>query len=100
MSGDGDYYEVLGVGRDADPGEIKKAYRRLAREFHPDINKDPGAEKRFKEITEANEVLSDPELRERYDAFGPEFRRVPEDVDPEVREAARDALDAMGAAHR
>ena len=58
MSGDGDYYEVLGVGRDADPGEIKKAYRRLAREFHPDINKDPGAEKRFKEITEANEVLS------------------------------------------
>lgn len=89
MSGDGDYYEVLGVGRDADPGEIKKAYRRLAREFHPDINKDPGAEKRFKEITEANEVLSDPELRERYDAFGPEFRRVPEDVDPEEWKAAQ-----------
>ncbi|MEZ5238356.1 MAG: DnaJ C-terminal domain-containing protein [Microthrixaceae bacterium] len=89
MSGDGDYYEVLGVGRDASPEEIKKAYRKLAREYHPDINKDPGAEKRFKEITEANEVLSDPGMRKRYDTFGADFRRIPEDVDPEEWMAAQ-----------
>jgi curved DNA-binding protein len=77
-----DYYEALGVSRSADQSEIQRAYRQLARQHHPDVNKDPGAEERFKEISEAYDVLSDPETRKRYDAFGEDFRRVPEDVDP------------------
>src|SRR4051795_1846343 len=63
-----DYYKVLGVPKDASLAEIKKAYRKLAREFHPDANKgDPKAEERFKEISEANDVLSDPKRRKEYD---------------------------------
>ncbi|HEY2575418.1 MAG TPA: molecular chaperone DnaJ [Streptosporangiaceae bacterium] len=62
-----DYYAVLGVRRDAAPDEIKKAYRRLARELHPDVNPDPQTQDRFKEITQAYEVLSDPEKRQMYD---------------------------------
>lgn len=58
-----DFYEVLGVSRDAGPDEVQQAYRRLARQNHPDVNRDPGAEERFKEINEAYSVLSDPELR-------------------------------------
>lgn len=65
-----DYYEILGVSRTADKDELKRAYRRLARKFHPDVNKDPGAEDRFKEINKAYEVLSEPEMRARYDQFG------------------------------
>lgn len=65
-----DYYEILGIGRDADKEEIKRAYRRLARKYHPDVNKEPGAEERFKEINRAYEVLSEPEMRQRYDRFG------------------------------
>jgi molecular chaperone DnaJ len=65
-----DYYEVLGVSRDADKEEIKRAYRRLARKYHPDVNKEEGAEERFKEINRAYEVLSEPETRSRYDRFG------------------------------
>ncbi|MCW2653747.1 MAG: DnaJ-class molecular chaperone with C-terminal Zn finger domain [Mycobacterium sp.] len=76
-----DYYEVLGVPRDASPEQIQQAFRTLARRYHPDINKDPGAEDRFKEINEANHVLSDPETRRRYDRFGEDFRRIPEDWD-------------------
>ena len=78
-----DFYEVLGVGRNADQSEIQRAYRKLARQHHPDVNKDPSAEARFKEISEAYDVLSDPEQRKRYDAFGEDFRRVPPDVSPE-----------------
>jgi molecular chaperone DnaJ len=65
-----DYYELLGVGRDVDADSLKKAYRRLARQYHPDVNKDPAAEDRFKEIGRAYEVLSDPQARARYDQFG------------------------------
>lgn len=71
-----DYYEVLGVERGADGATIKRAFRRLARELHPDVNtEDPDAEARFKEAAEAYEVLSDPERRRTYDAFGHEGLR-------------------------
>lgn len=65
-----DYYDILGISRNADQDEIKRAYRRLARKYHPDVNKDPGAEDTFKEINRAYEVLSEPEIRARYDRFG------------------------------
>ena len=58
-----DFYGSLGVGRDATPDEIQRAYRKLARTYHPDVNKDPGAEDRFKEVSEAYDVLSDPDQR-------------------------------------
>jgi curved DNA-binding protein len=83
-----DYYEVLGVSRDAGPDELQQAFRRLARANHPDVNRDPGAEERFKEINEAYQVLSDPELRKRYDRFGEDFRQVPEDWEQRVGAAA------------
>jgi len=65
-----DYYDLLGVNRDADSDTLKRAYRRMARQYHPDINKDPDAEDRFKEIGRAYEVLGNPQTRERYDQFG------------------------------
>ncbi len=65
-----DYYEILGVAREADKEEIKQAYRRLARKYHPDVNSETGAEERFKEINLAYEVLSETETRARYDRFG------------------------------
>ena len=71
-----DYYEVLGVAREANRGEVKTAFRRLARELHPDVNDhDPEAEEKFKEAAEAYEVLSDPERRRAYDAYGHEGLR-------------------------
>ncbi|KAI4364073.1 hypothetical protein MLD38_020212 [Melastoma candidum] len=67
---DADYYSVLGVSRNASKSEIKSAYRKLARNYHPDVNKDPGAEQKFKEISNAHEVLSDDEKRPIYDKYG------------------------------
>jgi curved DNA-binding protein len=71
-----DYYDALGVPRSASPKEIKNAFRKLARKHHPDVNPgDASAEARFKEINEANEVLSDPEKRKKYDEYGPDWQR-------------------------
>src|SRR6059058_413460 len=64
-----DYYKVLGVDKKASQDDIKKAYRKLARKYHPDTNKDPGAEERFKEISQAHDVLGDPEKRKQYDTM-------------------------------
>jgi len=73
----GDYYEILGIGRDANPVEVKTAFRRLARELHPDVNDhDPEAEEKFKEAAEAYEVLSDPQRRRAYDTYGHEGLRA------------------------
>ena len=65
-----DFYQLLGVSRNADADTLKRAYRKLARQYHPDINKDPGAEEKFKERGRAYEVLADPGTRARYDQFG------------------------------
>jgi curved DNA-binding protein len=82
-----DFYQALGVARTASIDEIQQAYRKLARRYHPDVSKDPAAEDRFKEISEAYQVLSDPDSRKRYDRFGKDFRQVPDDY--EERAGAR-----------
>ncbi|GBG94162.1 molecular chaperone DnaJ [Ligilactobacillus salitolerans] len=65
-----DPYEVLGVSRDASADEIKKAYRKLSKKYHPDLNKDPGAEQKFKEVNEAYEILGDEQKKAQYDQYG------------------------------
>ena len=65
-----DYYQTLGVDRDASEKDIKRAFRRLAAKYHPDVNHEPGAEQKFKDINEAYEVLGNKEKRARYDQFG------------------------------
>lgn len=78
-----DYYKILGVSRDASAEDIKKAFRRLARKYHPDVSKESGAEEKFKDVNEAHDVLSDPEKRAAYDQLGAyrsgqEFRPPPD----------------------
>src|SRR5437764_15135929 len=74
-----DYYQVLGVNKNATDEEIKKAYRKLARKYHPDLNpNDKEANKKFQQINEANEVLSDPEKRKKYDQYGKDWQHAEE----------------------
>ena len=65
-----DYYETLGINRNANEEEVRKAFRKKAMEFHPDRNKEPGADAKFKEVNEAYQILSDPNRRAKYDQFG------------------------------
>lgn len=93
-----DFYDALGVATTASTEEIQRAYRKLARRLHPDVNSDPGAEERFKEISEAYQVLSDPEQRKKYDRFGADFRRVPDDID-DVDERVYASAGGRGGGH-
>ncbi len=77
-----DYYEVLGIERNSSEAAIKKAYRRLARQYHPDVNKESGAQERFQEISEAYEVLGDPEKKKRYDELGANWQQGQEFTPP------------------
>ena len=94
-----DYYSVLGVDKGAEQKDIRQAFRRLARKYHPDLNQDDAdAEARFKEVNEAHEVLSDPDSRRKYDAHGDQWKHADE-IEAQ-RRAARNAYDFMGGGYR
>ena len=84
-----DYYKILGVKKDASQEEIQRAYRKLARKFHPDVNKDKDAEEKFKMINEANVVLKDPEKRKLYDAYGKNWQQGSQQPHRQQRESSR-----------
>ena len=94
-----DYYAVLGVPRDASTEDIKKAFRKQARKYHPDVNKSPGAEAKFKEINESNEVLSDPEKRKRYDALSHNWKSGQDFTPPSGWGGARGSSRGPGGIH-
>jgi curved DNA-binding protein len=74
-----DYYKILGIDKTATPNDIKSAYRKLARKYHPDLNpNDKDAKRNFQQINEANEVLSDPEKRKKYDQYGKDWQHAEE----------------------
>ena len=98
-----DYYKILGIARNADDKTIKSAYRKLARKYHPDVAKTKDAGDRFREVTEAYEVLSDPEKRRRYDTLGPDWQRYAQPgpaAGQPGRMALRYALVGCGGAQR
>ena len=80
----GDYYQILGVSRDASKEELKRSYRRLARKYHPDVNRGPEAEAKFKEINEAHEVLKDPEKRAAVEASLSRLERLSQFLTPGI----------------
>src|SRR6478609_2079124 len=83
-----DYYKVLGLDKNATQEDIKKAYRKLARKHHPDLNpNDKEAQRKFQQLNEANEVLSDPEKRRKYDQYGKDFKHVDESAGPRASHA-------------
>jgi curved DNA-binding protein len=94
------YYDVLGVSRTASEDEIKRAYRKLARKYHPDVSREAGAEQQFKDVNEANDVLKDPKKRELYDRYGDAWKAVAEGhappPDPGQRERVREDFGAQG----
>src|SRR5436190_12348193 len=90
-----DYYEVLSVNKNATEEEIKKAYRKLARKYHPDLNpNDKEANRKFQQINEANEVLSDPEKRKKYDQYGKDWKHAEEFE--KARQSRQQRADAGG----
>ena len=100
-----DYYATLGVARDATGEEIKRSYRKLARELHPDVNPDPETQERFKEVTAAYEVLSDPEKRQMYDLGADpgekrNLARPGEALPPEMAAWEEDVFDALARQQR
>src|SRR5689334_19028122 len=92
-----DYYDVLGTSKTATEDDIRKAYRTLARKYHPDVNPgDKSAEERFKEINEAYEVLSDPDKRKRYDQLGPNWKAGSDFTPPPGWETGNAGADGFG----
>ena len=91
-----DYYQIMGVARDAAPADIKRAYRRLARKYHPDVSKERDAEARFKEVNEAYEVLKDPEKRRAYDQLGSNWKTGEDFTPPPGWEARTGGFGARG----
>ena len=91
-----DYYKVLGIEKNATQEDIRKAYRRLAKKYHPDLNRDnPNAKERFQEINEANEVLGDPEKRKKYDDYGENWRQA-EEFEAKHRQYGNSAQESYG----